>query len=316
MVRKQFDRAEELLCKARDANPKEAKFWSALASLAERQGQTEKARKLLEKGQQQAGDAADLRLAWVRYWTNHPGKEGDTGLAKLAEGLEKFSNADQTRLLQGLAAAFYRLGNLAAADDFWSRLAQQPSYENNLAMRRFLFELALQRGDPTAMDRRLDDVQRVEGGPGPMWRYSKATRLIWSGRQGNKPDLEEARILLDKLAADRPEWAVLPVAKGEIEDLLGYADAAIANYRRAITLGERSTRVTRRLIQLLSQQQRYKEAANEIAALEKDAPISTDLQRLTAVLSLQNQDSVRAVEQARQTVAVDSRDYRDFLFLG
>ena len=71
-----------------------------------------------------------------------------------------------------------------------------------------------------------------------------------------------------------------------------------------------------RLVDLLCQQQRYDEADQEIRKLQKQGPLDGDLQRLAVAISLQSQDSVRAVNIALQTVRDNSMDYRDYLWLG
>lgn len=315
-ARNQPDQALEILTQLRDRQPRRMEIWLALANLAERQGKGDQARQMLEEGEKRAGASTELQLAWMRYWGNHPGPEADGALAKLKQDLAAVKKEDRPRLLQGLAGAFYRQGKTAEAEELWDRLTHLPGYENHLQIRNLLFELALQRGDQEKMRQRLDNLRRVEGGSGPLSRFGEASRLIWLGGRGEKQALDEARVILDGLSAQRPDWSVLPVAKGDIEDLKGNPDEAIANFRRAIALGDRSARVSRRLIQLLYQRGRYDEADREFRTLQQQAPVTADLQRLAVDVSLRTQDPARAVELARQTVLADSKDYQDFLFLG
>src|SRR5262249_13972946 len=191
--------------------------------------------------------------------------------AKLKKDLESFSKGDQARLLSALATAQTRLRNLPEADALWSQLASQPGYENQMPVRRLLFELALERGDEAAMKDRLDELERVEGGRGPIWRFCEAARLIWTARQGKKRVTDEAGNLREPLAADRQDWPALAVALGEIEDLKGRPDQAIVHFRKAVSLGERNPRVVRRLIELLYQQQRFEDAYTELRRMEKQS---------------------------------------------
>jgi tetratricopeptide (TPR) repeat protein len=316
VAQKQMDRAHELLTKARQQQPQQVELWVALAALAERQGEADGARRLLEEAERHCGVRPALRLAWARYWANHPGAEARAALAELGRQVDQFPDEEQARLLKGLAEAYYRLGNLKDAQQLWTRLAEQPRFDKDLRLRLLLFDLALQTGDDGALRRLLADLERLEGGREILWHYCQASRLIWLGRQGQKQHLDEARLLLDAVAARRPGWPAVLLAKADIEDLKGNPEVAIANYRRALELGERNPRVLRQLVQLLYQRQRYAEADQEIRRLQKQLPRSTDLQRLAADISLRNQDPVRAVQLAQQAVSADSTDYRDHLWLG
>src|SRR5439155_26414378 len=118
------------------------------------------------------------------------------------------------------------------------------------------------------------------------------------------------------VATQKPAWPVAQLARAEVEVLRGNDEQAIANFRRAIELGERGPAVVRKLVELLYRKQRYAEADQEIRRLQKQTLIAADLHRLAADLSLRNQDVHRAVELASEAVSADSRDYRDHLWVG
>jgi Tfp pilus assembly protein PilF len=313
-VREQFDQAEQLLQEARAKNPKKVEYRIALATLADVRKQPAEARKLLDEAERDLGDSVSLRLAQVRRVV--PADSAKATLERLGRGLDRFPEGEQPRLLQGLAEANFRCGQPAEARRLWSSLAALPQHRNDLRLRLILFDLALQADDAEAMARLLDDVHRIEGNQGSMTPYLRAERLIAQGRRGDKSGLDEARTLLDAVAVQRPAWSAVLIARAEIEELKGNLEQAIANYRRALDLGDRSPRHVRQLVQLLYQRQRFDEADQEIRKLQAQAPLSTDLQRLAVDISLRNQDPARAITLAQQAVAADSRDYREQLWLG
>jgi tetratricopeptide (TPR) repeat protein len=311
-----LDQAREVLTKARNREPKQVEFWTALAALAEKEGKAEEAAQILDKAAEQTGDQVGLRLAWARWWTGCREPKAVEALNKLADHLENFSSKDQALLLRGLAAAQHQAGHLAEARSLWTRLAALPPAANDLSLRLLLFELALQAGDEPAMSRLLGEMQRMEGPQGPLNNFCQALWLIQQAQRGNKEVMDKAQALLDVVASQRPTWAAVPLARADLEELSGKPDQVIFHFRRALELGERNPRVLRRLVDLLYQQQRYDEADQEIRKLQQQAPLENDLQRLAVAVSLQNQDPARAVQLALQTVDADSKDYRDYLWLG
>jgi tetratricopeptide (TPR) repeat protein len=312
----QSDGALELLDEARRREPNRVEFRTMLAALLLRRGEPEKAVKLLDEAEAATGDGVLLRLARARYLATRPLVEAGPALTKLGAGLDQFSADDRARLLGGLAEVWLRLGDARQAEKIWTELAQQPRYQSDTALRLLLFDLALGHDDEPAMQRLTAELQRLEGQQGPLTRYALAARILWRASRGQKTDLDEARVHLDFVTAQKPAWAVAQLARAELEILKGNQDQAIAHFKKAGELGERGPRVVRKLVELLYQKQRYAEADEEIRRLHKQTLVAADLHRLAADLSLRNQDLTRAVELASEAVSADSKDYRDHLWLG
>ncbi len=308
--------AQALLAKARDQQPQQALFWTALASLAERRGQPEEARRILDEAGQRAGDHVDLRLAQARLGAKRRGPSAVVPLVPLAHGLEKFPLQDQTRLLSGLAQIAQQLGDVPQAQQLWQRLAEQPGHQNDLRLKLVLADLALQAQDDGAVQRLLADIRRLDGEQSVFGRYGEARRLLCWAKPGDSQALDQAARLLDAVAAERPGWPAVQLARAEVEELRGRHEQAIARYREVLQQGERSPRVLRRLVQLLHQRRQYREADEEIRRWQRDAPLPTGLQRLAVDLCLRTQDFAGAVRLATSLVANDSQDYRDYLWLG
>jgi tetratricopeptide (TPR) repeat protein len=141
-------------------------------------------------------------------------------------------------------------------------------------------------------------------------------RLTAESRRGNADLLTEARRRLDQAASQRPGWAALVLAKAEVAELQNRPEEAITQYKEAMRLGERGERISRRLVELLYRQQRYREAQDEVAHLRRQGPEAGRLGLLEAELSLHNRDPLRAARLALQATPAESKDYRDALWLG
>lgn len=314
-MRREFDQARQLLVEAQRVHPDRHETWLALAEIAERQEQADEIQRCLAEAERLGAGNAEAQAALVRFWSRRRGAEGDTALARVATGFDQHQPAAQARLLGELAQAYYRRDNLVEAKRYWERLSKLPDHQHDVRLRLILFEVAQQQGDDAAMQRWLAELQTIEGNQGTFLRYCTATRKIWQARQGQRGGLEEARALLDAVAADRPNWSVVPLAKADIEALRNNAEQAIAHYRQAIELGERSPRVVRQLVQFLYRQQRFDEAEQEIRRLQRQAP-SNELQRLIVDIALRKQDPLQAAREALDAVSADSTDYRDHVWLG
>src|SRR5262249_20638377 len=127
-------------------------------------------------------------------------------------------------------------------------------------------------------------------------------------------------------AAAGPGWIAVHVARAELEEVAAVraepkeaafrSEQALHEYREAINLGDRSPRVVRRMLELLNRRQRFREAAEVIRKLKKQAPLSEELKRLEVDIALRNHEGGNAVQRALELVNPDSNDYRDALWLG
>ncbi len=313
VAQEKFAEARQQLVELRERRPADVEPWVVLAGLAERQGKFDEALTTLDEAEKKLGDGAALRLARVRFVPARK-EAGVRALARLARGLGRFTAPEQAQLLRGLAAAYAQLGEWGEARSCWLKLAAlEPG---DLGVRLVLFDVALRGDDEEAMRRRLGEIRELEGAGGPLGRYGDAAHLTWRARQGERHLLAEARTALAAVAARRPGWSRVPLALAGIDELDGNPDRAVENYQKALELGDRQFAVVRRLVELLYERHRYAEADEAIRKLQEQAPISNDLCRLAAEVSLRNLNADRALRLAHQAVPGESADYRDRLWLG
>jgi tetratricopeptide (TPR) repeat protein len=310
-----LDPARQLLEKALEVHPDRPDLYVALSILAQRQEQPQEAFRILDQGEAKLGDKLDFRLARARLWGTQGGPRASEELAKLEKGMEKFPYAQRRKLVGGIAQSYTQIGDLKTALGFWKRMgAEQP---RDLTPRLIQFDMAMLDGQNDEIDRIIGEIQAIEGTEGSIWRYARARVLMNEFRQsGDRNLLVQARDLLNLVAQRRPAWSCPPLAQGEIDDLLNSPNVALRGYQQAIRLGDRSPLAIRRSIQILYQQRRFDQADQILRQLQEQLPISGELQRLAADISLQQRDYARALTLAKKAVSTESPDYKDHIWLG
>ncbi len=313
------EEAEALLLNAKEKQPKAVELWTGLAELAARRKAPEEAAALLDEAQAAVGDKVLLRLARARLLAAKPGKEAAAALARLAEGAERFSEEDRGRLLSGLAEAQNQAGSLKEAHRLWQEVARLPRQRTNLRLRLLLFDLALKEGDVAGMDAALEEVRAVERSSGAFFNYGRALKLIWLVRQNKgdtRAELDEARLLLDRVLAQRPSWPPVFVARAEVDELNGNPERAVEDLLEAVKNGENSPSALRRLAELQDRLGRSAQAQETLKLLPQALLAHPDFSRVAAGVSLHTNNVNRALELARAAVKEDSKDPRDLLWMG
>jgi cellulose synthase operon protein C len=323
-----WDYARDLLVKARDQRPDQVELWIALAELADRRDAPEAAVSILNEAERRLGNGVELSLARTIHWSKRGGTVARAALAKLEQNLPKYSPSDQERLLRDLAEAHLRIGDTLGASPLIGDLVRRRPFD--LGLRLSQFDVALQAGNEAAMESILKGIRTTENqleapdeNGGAFWRCARARLLIWRAiREGRgsirKEELDEARLHLAKAGSQRPTWSLVPLAEAEIDELLGNQEGAVKGYLKAIELGMLAPDVVRRAVQLLYDRRRYDQAEELIRKLQEKGNPTRDphLQRLAAEVSLQANDRARALVLARKAIPVDSKDYRDHVWLG
>ncbi len=331
--------AERLLHAAQVERPGDPELWFALATLTDRRRDTDRfaahagigggigwvgltdpkrsgarAHAILDEAKARFGDSVELRLARLRITKYESEPQALGAINALAAGAERFPEDDRVRLLRALASAYWLIGRPAEAAGLWEQIAAlQP---NDLAVRLLRFDAALKRDDDAGMQQALDEVGKIEGN-GPLTKYGTAIRLIWrASRHNDRSGLPQARDLLAEVAGARSGWARVPLALSQIDELEKNDRLMLEHLRQAIRDGDRQLSVIKRVVRLLDEDGHPEEADKILRDLEKQAPISTELQRLDAEMSLRRLDVDRAVKLARDAVSANSKDYKERVWLG
>lgn len=307
--------ADTHLTAARKEYPENVDIRIALVSLAAQQKEMEQVTALLDEAENDLGNRVELRLARAALLAGAPDKDAHARLKDLATDWEGISRDDQLKLWQGLMPVALRLNELALARSLGERLSQR--LPNDVEVRTSLFRIALQARDAATARRLGDDIRQIEGEEGTFWRYAEAAQRVRFAAASDTAALAEARTRLAEVSRARPNWAPAALLEADLCEREGNVEGAIDQYRRAVALGERQPVIVRRVVQLLHERRRFPEAQEVLRKLQEQAPLSADLGRLAAEVSLFNQQAPeQTLELARKAVAAEPSDFRSQLWLG
>jgi tetratricopeptide (TPR) repeat protein len=242
------DDARRLLEESAVKHPDKVDFPIALAALTAGQGNVDEARQLLDQTERKFGDKADLRLARMQFLGSVDATGADEILAKLASGLDRFTPADQARLLRGLAETYQALGRVKESKEYWLRLADHPRHRTDSRVRLLLLDQAMQAGDDQGVRDALEQIHKTEGDHGTLWLYADAVRRVWLKKRGRPANLDETNALLDRVLTERPDWPAALLAKAEVEDLRGNHAQAADLYRRSFAGSRRNPLILTQLM--------------------------------------------------------------------
>jgi tetratricopeptide (TPR) repeat protein len=305
--------AQRLLEATALRHPKAVDVPVALATLASRQGKPAAAKAILDAAEMRIGTNVDLCLARLQLAVTLAEARSSGAVSAAENQLAAVEGEDLVRLTQGLAESHFRWQNFPEARRLLLKVADL--IPQDLPVRLRLFDLAAQMHDDSLMERMVGEIKRLESGDGPLGHYGEAVLLLTRAGSGTLDGLEIARRHLVTAASQRPTWPAVATAKGMIAELQGRADEALAEYLRALEMGESRMPVARQVVQMLYQRQRYVEADMLIQRLQPEGLLSPELRKLAAEISLRNADPRRALELAVAAVPPDSKDAQDHIWL-
>jgi tetratricopeptide (TPR) repeat protein len=323
-----LQKAEDLLRRARDQSPETEDYWLGLVSLAERHEDAARAAELLDQAEATVGDTVPIRLARARHLVNRQGPGAKDALRKLAHTAERFTMYQQLALAAGLAGLTLAIEDFEETERLYRRLAEEQP--KNLQVRRMLFELAFRAEEPEMMERELEHVREIEH-LGPLWHYGEALhqvvvakRLSEQAKSMEQPDLgvqaadryAQAKAHLVEARLIRPRWWRIPALVGQISDMQGDEDLALANYLEAIKFGETNPSIVSRAVALLVARRRYLEADQIIRRLQVlQSQLTTEMAHVATEVSLRLNDGERALSLVSQAAA-DSKDANEHIWAG
>jgi tetratricopeptide (TPR) repeat protein len=195
-------------------------------------------------------------------------------------------------------------------------LAEHRRQPQNVKVMQRLAELELeQRNFPAveAWEKKLE----VAGTLGePLAGYYRAWRRLLTSKSDNVPELNAALRDMEQVLLLRPNWPEASSLRGMIHQQLGRIDQAVADYERAVRLGERRVLVFENLIALLDQLNRTPDVERYLARLEADIPLSRRLAEMAGEHEIRSDRPEQAVEIARKNVALRPNDPLAHLWLG
>ena len=261
--------------------------------------------------------SASLLRGRIAYWLAHGGDEAKAALGRIAEALDQIPAADRPPVLNELATACYRLGDRVRAAQIMNRLAQlQP---DNLDTLGRLASLALGAGGPLAVQKIAEQIKKLEGPEGTLWRYVEAAQLIRQASMTDQARQESIRAraskLTDEILTRRPDWWAPLLIRGELAELAGRPEDAVTSYLQAIDLGATEPELARRLFALLYQRQDFDQIDRFVKHLDEQGAAPDELKLATAVNAMRREDFLQAIKIAREVLPETSSNPFDLLLL-
>ena len=304
--------------------------WASLATLVLRSEGPEAATGVLERVPDAIKDDPALLVIETRITAGLPGDAARKGLESIEARAGSLPPAAAVRVYSAVAPIRLAAGEREAATRLWEKAAA--AAPEDLSIREAMLESALLTENPEAARAAATEIAKIAGAASARSRVAEASVKLLEARQllskldpqepaqpGDLPDdvgdlLDQARNLLVEAESERAGWGQIQVLFADVEGLRGNKSAAIDRLRRAVAIGPDNPAIVRRLVALLYSENRLEEAQEAMASL--GAGGTQGLERISAEVELRAGKFDDAVALAEQSVAGDTQNPEDLLWLG
>lgn len=306
--------ARTVLTQSLAKEPSNLAYRLAMARLAQLQGRSDEGLRIVDEAERKLGPSVKISLARLACWSQRGDGAAVEGVAKLAETRNQVSARDRPELLDRLRSVALRFGQLNDARKYQRELAE--THPDDIRARMILFDLAIMAGDQGDAAHLVDEIRTIEGEKGTNWRFARSALLIDQARRGSSAGLEEARRLASEIAVAKPNSWVAPALDGEIAELVGATDQAIASFLRSLELGNVQPSFARRLVGLLDQEGRRDEIERVTRAVRDQGAAFAEVTLVQAMDAIRKQEYDRGLGLARQVFSESSNNPDDHVNLG
>ena len=302
-----------ILESACQVHPDQPALYLALAEIASAQLDPARAAAALAGGDKAMKDRPDW--LWFRIdRLSAPGEGADAELALLESRVEALPEDKRGPLARHLVEVHQRRGAHGDVKRlcFWLLCRQ----DNDTQVRLWLIESLLAQNDLAGAKRHLVELRKHEGEKGLGWRCASAELLLRQTGPDEKARLEEARGLIAFASAARPNWPHPIFLRAQLADKEGKTDAALADFRRVLDLGDYRPLALNRVLEILDGKQQWADALAVCeVALQKGA-LDRGMQKVAVDFALKANRKPRACDLAALLVSEGGRNYRDQIWLG
>ena len=268
-----LDEARTILEDAVKQNPTRWELWDPLVVMAQHDKQWDRAEALLDEAERHVVAKTSIHIARARLAVVRDGEKSSEELKKLGEKAGGMAESEKLFYWRTLAGFCLAAKDFEQAKIYCQKAANQDP--SDLKIRMLLIEIARQTDDEATMRKAIDEIGKIEQ-HGPVWNYYMAQLLVMFNENKDKTlNYKKAIAHLDEAQKNRPEWADVPMLLGKIQDQLGNKGAAIESLQTAVKLGSRDPKGLGRLIDLLYEEGRDDEAAQNLALLNQASPNAT-----------------------------------------
>lgn len=301
-------------------NPKEMAYWLIkVSSVNQRADLDDKSKanlveQTLQEAERAIGDNVEIRLAKAVKCLTLPREKALTALEALERNIDQWNPTSLTFLQLGLANVYFSFGMNKDGKRLLNKVLE--ANPSNYAVLQVLVGISIEEKNDAETLRLINVLHDLEGEEGYRWRLCSVNHLLARLQNGERSVLLEARKLLEELGKLRPSWNQVTVAQAKLLEFNGQIDQAIEQYKRAIEQGARSPDMVKKTVQMLTARRRPEEAKEVLKLVMNQESLDTTYGKL-ATEALQSTDTpAQTLAKAKQAVAANSKDFRDFLWLG
>ena len=303
--------------------------WAGLLTLLLRVEGPEAAAETLDRIPEELQRAPAILLMEAQVASRQPADQAAETLQRLETQAADLPVEQAAGILRALAPVYMAGGKPADAERVWR--AASAKLPQDLGLRESLLELALVTQDVDKARQAAADIADIAGNDSARGRVAQASvtlleaRLALASAREEDDDLRElppavndllnqARNYLIEAENKRPGWGQIQLLFADIDGLRGNPTSAVERLRKAITTGPANPAIVRRLVSLLYSLNRLEEAQQTMSLLGEEG--AAGLERISAEVELRAGKFDEAVALAEQSVAGDTKNREDLLWLG
>ena len=238
-----FEKAIQLLRQEAGRKLNDPRLWVELANVTARSDGRRAALEVLDEAQGLIGDQVDLRLARGQLWANQRMQLDAAAraekLKQIERGLESFPEAEQLRLLSGLADLYANTRDSDSLKRIYRLLAIR--LPRDVAVRKALCLELIDSDSAGELPRLFQEIHQLEGGSGLTATLLSALRVIEKSAPRDLAFVHAAETV-PTLLVGSPDRADVHFLAGRIAEKSGDLKAAARHYEQAVARDRSSLR--------------------------------------------------------------------------
>jgi cellulose synthase operon protein C len=266
------------------------------------------------------GDRIEIRVGRATALSRLEGDDIDEKLAAVEKGIGKFTPEEQAKFWEGMGNAYQHRRDYKNVKRCFQKLVDKRPDE--LFPWENMFDLAMTYKDPETAQNAAEKIAQLATRSSPSYKYCVASQMLaelykqaLDGKQLDHAQLVEARRVVEDAMRIRHDWHQLYRLEGELDDLEGRTDEAIANYQRSQELGSTNSNTARRLVILLHRQGKVQDVKAAMKHVGR-ANSNRDLDWISIETQFNTGEQEAALQAAADSVANNPEDIDAHVWYG
>ncbi|MEO2048790.1 MAG: tetratricopeptide repeat protein [Pirellulales bacterium] len=301
----------ELLKTAEALFDQEKRFWKGLIFAYLSLDQPDAAERAMAHYETLEQSLAESILVKSRFLAS--GNRYNEVEALLADSLDKLDHDQRGPVQLQRIQILSQAGQSEQALALTEQLVEQSPQDEDLLITGI--QLALQQGDDAIAEHwelmlgKLDQVDDFK------FNYLHSQRLLAKYDTLSRTARRDLSRLIGALRTERPNWYPGVVLAARQADRMGEVEQAVANYRKAVELGDKRAATLERLVSLLYQLGRYNEAQSYLTRLQMTQIDTSETDSLAISLAVQQNQIEKAMKIAKISIQQHPNDVMRYVWL-